>query len=71
MLISSVMILQKVILGGIIIAVIIIAIIGVIGLTGESEKIKTNDQSINQEPYVPKHITLQLSDGINMGENNP
>lgn len=67
----SIIILHKVILGGIITAVIIIIIIGLsVGLIGES-KIDTSDQSTNQEPYIPKKITLELSDGINMGEAGP
>lgn len=67
----SIIILHKVILGGIIAAVIIITVIGLsVGLIGES-KIDTADQSTNQEPYIPKKITLELSDGINMGEAGP
>ena len=63
--------LHKVILGGIITIVIIITVIGLFVGLGESEKIDIDDQSINQEPYVPKKITLELSDGINMGEAGP
>jgi hypothetical protein len=67
----SIIMLHKVILGGIITAVIIITVIGLsVGLVGES-KIDITDQSTNQEPYIPKKITLELSDGINMGEAGP
>ena len=67
----SIITLHKVILGGIITAVIIIAAIGLFVGLGGSEKIDIDDQSTNQEPYIPKKITLELSDGINMGEAGP
>jgi hypothetical protein len=63
--------LNKVILGGIITAVVIITAIGLFVGLGESGKTDVNDQSTNQEPYIPKKITIELSDGINMGEAGP
>ncbi len=66
----SFMMLNKAILGGIITAAIVITAIGLFVVLGESENIDTDDQSTNQE-YVPKKITLELSDGINMGETGP
>ena len=65
----SIIMLNKAILGGIIITVIIITAIGLFVGLGESEKIDIDDQSANQEPYIPKKITIELSDGINMGES--
>lgn len=66
----SFMILNKAILGGIITAAIIITAIGLFVVLGESENIYIDDQSANQT-YTPKKITLELSDGINMGEAGP
>lgn len=63
----SFMMLNKAILGGIITAAVIITTIGLFAVLGESENIDTDDQSTNQT-YTPKKITLELSDGINMGE---
>ena len=66
----SFMMLNKAILGGIITAAIIIIAIGLFVVLGESENIDIGDQSVNQT-YIPKKITLELSDGINMGEAGP
>ena len=63
------MMLNKAILGGIITTAIIIIAIGFVVL-GESENIDIGDQSVNQT-YIPKKITLELSDGIDMGEAGP
>ena len=65
----SFMMLNKAILGGIITTAIIIIAIGFVVL-GESENIDIGDQSVNQT-YIPKKITLELSDGIDMGEAGP
>lgn len=62
--------LNKVILGGIITVAIIITSIGLFVMLDESENIDTDDKSTNQE-YVPKKITLELSDGFNIGETGP
>ena len=66
----SFMMLNKAILGGIITAAIIITAVGLFAVLGESENINIDDQSANQT-YIPKKITLELSDGINMGEAGP
>ena len=66
----SFMMLNKAILGGIITTAIIIIAIGLFVVLGESENIDIGDQSVNQT-YIPKKITLELSDGINMGEAGP
>ena len=65
----SIIMLNKAILGGIIITIVIITAIGLFVGLGESGKNYIDDQSTNQEPYIPKKITIELSDGINMGEN--
>ena len=65
----SIIMLNKAVLGGIITAVVIITAIGLFVGLGESGKIDVNDQSTNQESYIPKKITIELSDGINMGES--
>lgn len=70
MLMSSYMMLNKAILGGIIIAAVIITAIGLFVVIDESENTNVNNQSVNQT-YIPKKITLELSDGINMGEAGP
>jgi hypothetical protein len=62
--------LNKAILGGIITAAIIITAIGLFVVIDESENTNIDDQSVNQT-YIPKKITLELSDGINMGEAGP
>ena len=61
---------NKVILGGIIVAVIIITVIGLFVGLDNSEKLGIDNQT-SQETPVPRHITLELSDGINMGEAVP
>ena len=61
------MVLNKSILVGIIILVIIIITIGLFVVLGNSEKLDIDDQSTNQKPYTPKKITIELSDGVNMG----
>ena len=67
---SSFMMLNKAILWGIITAAIVITAVGLFAVLGESENINTDDQSTNQT-YIPKKITLELSDGINIGEAGP
>lgn len=64
----SIVLLNKIILGGIIAAVIIIAVIGLLAGSDQSEISTINNTSTNQEQHVPKKITLELSDGFNMGE---
>lgn len=66
----SIIMLNKAILGGIIITIVIITAIGLFVGLGELGKIDI-EQSPNQEPYIPKKITIELSDGINMGEAGP
>lgn len=63
----SIVMLNKIILGGIVTAVIIIAVIGLLAGFDQSE-ISTIDDTSNQEQPAPKKITLELSDGFNMGE---
>ena len=67
MLLPTVM-LNKVILGGIVTAVIIITVVGLFVGLDNSAKLDIDDQTTSPETHVPKHITLELSDGINMGE---
>ena len=61
------MVLNKSILAGIIILVIIITVIGLFVVLGNSEKLDIDDQSTNQKPHIGKNITIELSDGVNMG----
>ena len=61
------MVLNKSILAGIIILVIIITVIGLFVVLDNSEKLDIDDQSTNQKPYIAKKITIELSDGVNMG----
>ena len=63
----SFMVLNKSILVGIITLVIIIIAIGLFVVLGNSERLDIDDQSINDKPYIGKKITIELSDGVNMG----
>lgn len=64
----SIVVLNKIIVGGIIIAVIIMAVVGLLAGFDQSEISTIDDTSTNQEQNIPKKITLELSDGFNMGE---
>ena len=63
----SIIMLNKIILGGLVTAVIIIAVVGLLVGLDKSEITTIDDTSTNQE-HIPKKITLELSDGFNMGE---
>lgn len=62
--------LNKIIFGGIIIVIVIITTIGLSVVFDNPEKLDINNQSTSQESYVPKKITLELSDGVNLGERS-
>ena len=62
--------LNKIIPVVIITAVIIITAVGLFSVLDKSEKLDIDNQSTNQEPNTPKKITLELTDGINMGETS-
>lgn len=64
----SITLLNKIILGGLVTVVIIITVVGLLAGLDKSEITTIDDQSTNQEQHVPKNITLELSDGFNMGE---
>lgn len=61
------LILNKIIIGAIIGAVIIIIAVGLFSVLEKPENLDIDDQSLN-ESSTPKKITLQLTDGINIGE---
>ena len=61
---------NKIIFGCIIIVIVIITAIGLSVAFDNPEKLDIDNQSTSQESYVPKKITLELSDGVNLGERN-
>lgn len=63
-------VLNKVIIGAIIVVIIIVAV-GLFSVLEKSENLDSDDQSLDKESSTPKKITLELSDGINLNDGGP